>query len=80
LDVECFSEAPLKPRCLHFPEAASSPSKHVLRSNPEASNRLLLPLTRAFLCMLGRRARLHLQMEMIRIMNQQLNGSVTHEL
>ena len=77
---ELFSEAPLKPRCLQFSEAPSSPGNLVRKLSPEAPSKLVPPLTRAFLSMLGRRARLHLQMDVVRCKNQQLNGNVVHEL
>ena len=77
---ECFSEAPLKPRCLQFSEAPSLPSIYERKSSPEAPSKLVTQLSKAFLCMLGRRARLHLQMDVIRRKNQQLNGDVVHEL
>ena len=78
--MNVFSEAPLKPRCLQFSEAPSSPSRHVRKLNPEAPSKLFPPLKRAFLSMLGRRARLQLQMDVVRRKNQQLNGDVVHEL
>ena len=77
---ECFSEAPLKPRCLQFSEAFSSPSHLVRKLSPEASSKLVPPLTRAFLSMLGRRERQHLQMDIILGNNQQFNGDVVHNL
>ena len=46
----------------------------------EAPSKLVPPLTKAFLSMWGRRARLHLQKDIVRGKNQQLNGDVVHEL
>ena len=70
----------MKPRCLQFSEAPSSHGIDERKPSPEAPSKLIQPLTKAFLCMLERRARLHLQMDVIRRKNQQLNGDVVHEL
>lgn len=80
INSKCFFEIPLVPRYLHFSESESSLNQLEEDYQDEAPNKLLLALARAFVCMVGRKARLDLQQKLIDTKNQQLNGEVRHEL
>jgi hypothetical protein len=56
LQDECFSVKSLMPRRLNFSEPASTHALHETKTNPDANSRLVLPLTKAFICMLERSA------------------------
>jgi len=60
---ECFSEAPLKPRRLHFTESPSSHNYLEENKKEEAPNKLIEVLGKAFLIMFEKRARLELLMQ-----------------
>ena len=61
INSKCFSETPLLPRYLHFSESESSLNQQEEDYQQEAPNKLLLALAKAFVCMVGRKARLDLQ-------------------
>ena len=73
---ECFSEAPLKPRCLNFSESPSSLYQVEENKKEEAPIKLIEDLSKAFLIMLGKRARLDLQMQVTKAKVDQLNGDL----
>ena len=60
---DSFSEAPMVPRRLQFSTSPPSLDLTEERNRNEAQNKLALLLGNAFLSMLGRRARLDLQMQ-----------------
>jgi hypothetical protein len=80
MDDGCFSEAPLKPRRLHFSEAFSSQGDAEELKRPEVPSKLVEGLAKAFLLMVGRRARLDLQMQVTKAKVDQLNGDEGGEL
>ena len=66
-----FSEALISPKRLHFSESQSSVDQSEIVEMEEAPNNLEVKLRKAFLSMLGRRARLHFEMlEAIRKVEQ----------
>jgi hypothetical protein len=77
---ECFSEAPLKPRCLNFSETPSSQCQLEENKMKEAPNKLVLSLSKAFLTMIGQKARFDLQMQVTKAKIEVLNGNESGEL
>ena len=77
---ECFSEAPLKPRCLNFSESPSSHCQHEENKMKEAPTKLLQSLSKAFLTMIGQKARFDLQMQVTKAKVEALNGDAGGEL
>jgi hypothetical protein len=73
---KCFSEVPLKPRCLHFSESPSSLYQVEENKKEEAPSILHEGLRKAFLTMLGKRARLDLHMQVTKAKVDQLNGDL----
>jgi hypothetical protein len=71
---DCFSEAPLAPRRLSFSQAQPSHGLQEEIKGPEAPSKLFEGLAKAFLLMVGRRARLDLRMEVTKARVDQLNG------
>ena len=77
---ECFSEAPLVPRRLSFYESQASHEVVNGLSRPEAPSELVAALAKAFVAMVGRRARLELRMQVTKAKVDQLNRDVGGEL
>jgi hypothetical protein len=77
---DCFSEAPLVPRRLSFSQAQPSHGLQEEMKGPEAPSKLVEGLAKAFLLMVGRRARLDLRMQVTKARVDQLNGHEGGEL
>ena len=71
---ECFSEAPLNPRCLNFSESPSQQIFQEKNKEEKAPNKLIEVLGKAFLIMFEKRARLELLMQFTKAKVDQLNG------
>jgi hypothetical protein len=77
---DCFSEAPLIPRRLSFSQAQPSHGLQEEMKAPEAPSKLVEELAKAFLLMVGRRARLDLRIQVTKARVDQLNGHEGGEL
>jgi hypothetical protein len=77
---DCFSEGPLIPRRLSFSQSQASQGLQEETKRPEAPSKLLTSLGKAFISILGRRARLDLRMQLTKAKVDQLNGDDGGEL
>jgi hypothetical protein len=77
---DCFSEGPLMPRRLSFSQSQASQELQEETKRPEAPSKLFTTLGKAFVSMLGRRARLDLRMQLTKAKVDQLNGDDGGEL